>query len=247
MGKTILKNVTLLYGARDISGVTNSLDPGQMVDEKETTNFASNGYREYLGSMRAATWQYSGFWESLAVTGEPDSTFHGKLGMIGVPATATFTYPCADGDIAWFMNALSANYKAEAKVGEVAAYSLKLMSAGPYIRGRVLDSRTATATGNGAALELGAVTSSQRLFYAVHVLAASGTTPTLDLVIQSDNGSGFASPATGATLAQITGTAYVIGYVDGPITDDYFRVARTLGGTTPSFQYVAVIGIGPKP
>ncbi len=247
MAKTLLTNVTPFYGALLLPALTNQLGIEVTVEAKEVTNFASRGARELLGGIIGTDWTLDGFWDADSAS-EPDASLFSGAGQSGIPASATLTYPVADGDVVYFANVLNTKYAQPQEVGEPGKFSLALSSTAPTVRGRVLDTRTATASGNGTALQLGAVLSTQRLYYAAHVDSKSGTNPTLDLVIQSDNAGGFGSAAQVATLAQFTGTGYAYGTVDGPITDDYFRVARTIGGTdTPTFHYTLVIAIGPKP
>ncbi|MEU4150833.1 hypothetical protein [Streptomyces sp. NPDC026659] len=72
----------------------------------------------------------------------------------------------------------------------------------------------------------------------------SGTTPTLDVVIESDNGSGFPSPITQLTFTQANAISGQILRTDGTaITDDWYRVKWTIGGTTPSFLFAVAFGI----
>ena len=62
----------------------------------------------------------------------------------------------------------------------------------------------------------------------MHVLAVSGTNPTLDMIIQSDNVSGFTSPTTKITFDQAVAVGAQWGTrVAGPLTDDYYRASWT--------------------
>lgn len=67
----------------------------------------------------------------------------------------------------------------------------------------------------------------------------TGTTPTVDADIESDNDVGFASPTTRASITQVlpagTPSAELL-VLDGdtsPITDDWWRVTFDIGGTSP--------------
>ena len=63
------------------------------------------------------------------------------------------------------------------------------------------------------------------------------------LVIESDDADTFASATTRVTVAQFTdeGTAY--GSVAGAMTDTWWRVRRTIGGTNPQFTYLVALAI----
>lgn len=90
-----------------------------------------------------------------------------------------------------------------------------------------------TATGSSAGVEL-ADKGTVRLTLAV--TAASGTTPTLDITIEtsSDNGVSDSWRSLG-TFTQATGTTTAYKSFGG--CDRYVRSRRTIGGTTPSFTY----------
>lgn len=69
----------------------------------------------------------------------------------------------------------------------------------------------------------------------VHVTAASGTTPTLDVSLEesSDGANWTAVPGSAAT--QITAVGHRVAAANP--TKSFVRVTSTVGGTTPSFTY----------
>ncbi len=243
MAKTILKDIKLLVSKLDLSSQINKIEIGQQHEEKDCTTFDTTGDREYCAGLRDAKWTYEGFWDAAASTGDPDATLFAGLGS-NLPATVikpTVAGTPADGDVLYAISGASLQHKFGGAVGDLAPMMLDLRSASAMVRGLLLDRQAAaTATGNGTAQQHSAVSATQRLFYVVHVIG--GTAGTLDLVIQSDNGAGFGSPATVATLAQFTGPGSLWGYVDGPITDDYFRVERTIAGGG-TWNYYVGLGI----
>lgn len=86
-----------------------------------------------------------------------------------------------------------------------------------------------TTTANGAAVELGDKGTVRAL---LAITAASGTTPTLDVVIQTSHDG--ATWRTAHTFTQAT----AIGQQRASFTVDRFvRAAWTVGGTTPSFTF----------
>lgn len=104
-----------------------------------------------------------------------------------------------------------------------------------------------TATGNGTAYQLGAVSATQKLYAAIMCLSCSAA-DTLDVVIASDNAEGFPSGTTRATFAQITATAATEWVeVAGPFTDDWWRVQYTLGGASISIRFVVLLAISNAP
>lgn len=79
------------------------------------------------------------------------------------------------------------------------------------------------------------------------VTAVSGTTPTLDLIIQgSDNGSSWVD-YDGVQLAQVNTTGFFESLFKGPAEHRYLRVKGVLGGTSPSFTLsIDVFAYGPN-
>jgi hypothetical protein len=89
------------------------------------------------------------------------------------------------------------------------------------------------------------VSASQKMYAALHVRSVSGTNPTLDVVVQSDT-VGFPSATSRITFSQATATTnrHQFSSVAGAITDDYWRVSYTIGGTgTPTFSFAVTVGI----
>lgn len=95
--------------------------------------------------------------------------------------------------------------------------------------------RTATAS-SGPIAAAGAASIA---LLAVHVSAASGTTPTLDAVLeQSADGTNW-STVTGSGIAQLTAVGNRLSAA--AVTQNYVRATLTIGGTTPSFTCSASI------
>lgn len=94
----------------------------------------------------------------------------------------------------------------------------------------IQDAVTKTATFTGSAFEIGD-RGTARLDLVI--TAASGTTPTLDLAIQtSADGTTWVAVAA---FAQQTGVATVHKVFTG--LDRFVRAVATIAGTTPSFSY----------
>ena len=151
----------------------------------------------------------------------------------------------AEGEIGYSFQTALSEYSPGAPVGEILAFSVSgEASSGPLVRGTILHNATRTANGQGSAFQVGAVGASQKLYAALHVVAASGTTPTLDVIVQSDDAMGMASPTNRITFAQASAIgAQWATPVAGAITDDWWRVDYTIGGGGPSFTFVCIIGI----
>jgi hypothetical protein len=95
--------------------------------------------------------------------------------------------------------------------------------------------RTAT-TSSGPIAAAGTATVA---LLAVHCSAASGTTPTLDAVLEESADGSSWSTVTGSGITQLTAAGNRLS--TGAITKNYVRATLTIGGTTPSFTCSASI------
>ena len=187
--------------------------------------------------------QHEGVWS--AGVGLPDTIFEAKRGLADVLATLT-PVDGAEGAIAYVMRTTQGLYEPGGSVGDLLKFSVSLKASGGIgaVRGTLMVNATKTATGNGTARQLGAVSATQKLYAGLHVIAASGSTPTVDVKVQSDSASGFASPTDRITFGQKTaiGSEWATP-VAGAISDDWWRVVWTIGGGSPSFDLVVAVGI----
>lgn len=100
-----------------------------------------------------------------------------------------------------------------------------------FTNGALALSGTITASTNGAAFHLPAGNGS--FLVGVHVSAASGTTPTLNVKLQDSPDATTWTDVAGAASAQLTAAGNTV--FAGRSTKAYVRAVATLGGTTPSF------------
>ena len=122
-------------------------------------------------------------------------------------------------------------------VGDLAAYEMALGVDNAPVDGYLAAPLATRGAMTGTAVQLGALTGTQRLWAALFVQA--GTFTNLAVVIQSDT-VGFPSPVTAITFSTVSAAGGQFASLAGPLTDDYFRVSSTIGsGTTP---YAVVFG-----
>lgn len=244
MSKTVLLDCRLFAGGADLSGNTAKAEITAEFEDKDATNYRSAGWKEVLAGLASSTVTGEGQWEA-GDPGKVDDASWSQLGGLGPwtvsPVDATV------GTLAYFTNALQSSYKLGGQVGDVAPWSAKASGSWPMIRGQVAHppGTARTASGTGTSLQLGAIPAGKRLYAAVHVLSVAGTaTPTITARVESDNATGFPSAVTQLTFAGATAQGGQILRTDGTaITDDWFRIAWTITGTTPSFLFAAALGI----
>lgn len=100
-----------------------------------------------------------------------------------------------------------------------------------------------TSTANSTAIQVGALAAGQTGVGILRVMSASGSSPTLDVVIASDTASGFPSTTSRITFTQATGVTSERKTVAGAVTDDYWRAQMTLGGGSTEFSMLCAFGI----
>jgi len=234
MAKTPLHNVTILHGGVDLSGSSNSLSVPFEKPAVPTTNFASGGWAEVIGGIASGTWALEGFDEMP----EPDSTLFGNFGGVWVPTTYTLSNPVVAGDVSYTQRTIHSAYAKSGAVGDAAKFSSTFMGTAAALRGRCLETVTATTSTSSAGQNVGAASATQTVTAVIHVLDVSGTSPTLDLVIESDGDDTWASATTRLAFTQITEVGWQVQTLAGAVTDTWWRGTRTVGGTSsPTFRY----------
>lgn len=240
MSEQILLNVNAYAGRVNLTTLSNAIAAEVSVDTEDNTRFTQET-RRMAALMKTANIEASGFWDS-----DADPHIYNAVGGAAVPVTVVPAIG-AEGEVAYFANMLILNYQPfSGSNKERGKYSLSAeMGDSPFIRGRLALKGVKTTTEQSAAYQLGALADTQTLGAAAHVFSASGTTPTLDLTVESAPTSGFSSPTTRLTMSQLTDAGSVFDSItDTEITDEYWRVVATIGGTNPSFNLAVAIGIG---
>jgi len=241
MAAFILTNAKVLYGGRDLSGILNQLALANEVDLQESTTFG-DVYKRRLAGLFSPSMNLNGYWESASSTDSADSDLFGTFNS-GPKIISASPAGAAKGDVSYSMQVEQATYNPGASLGEIFAFSLAVQGAGELLRGTVMELGTFASTANGTARQLGTVSSTQKIYSVLHVTAASGTLPTLNVTVESDNASGFASPVTRLSHTQFTSVGAELKSISGAITDDWWRLVITVGGTTPSFDIAGFLAI----
>lgn len=242
MSSLSLLNQQAFFGAYKISNATNAMALEVGADAVEVTTFGSGGNREYVGGLKTAGFSMQGFMEAIAGL---DAGLDASLGLQNVPVTFASVAGTA-GEVAYILRGLKVNYSRKADMGDAFGFSLEGNNSDDAgaVRGVILHNSIAiNGDGNGTAFQVGAISSTQRLYAALHVFSVAGTdTPTLTLKLQSDT-SGFASATDRISFDAVTAVGSQWKELDGPVTDDYWRVNIDVAGTNPVFGAILTIGI----
>lgn len=245
MSELVFQDCKLYMGGYDLSGDHNAMGLSSKAEIKDKTAFGATA-RQRMAGLVDFDISGQGYFEGGA--GLVDEVLHGKLALADEITTMCPTTG-AVGEVAYLLKVLAAEYKpfGSGAVGEMLEFDLAAQGSSgvPPVRGQVLATGAKTVTGNGAAVQLGAVASGKKLYAALHVLAVSGTdTPTVTVTIESSADQAFTTPNQRAsfTAATAIGAEWIVP-VDGPITDEYWRAVWTISGTTPSITLAVAAGI----
>lgn len=231
-----LTNAGLYLNEVSLSPWCRRLTAQLRVDDLDVTTFGAS-FRARIGGLADLTVSAEGFWDSPT----PDVPSFAAVGSGGVVVTV-LPFDGSDGAPAVLGRTLGVRYELGASIGEALPFSLELRADDVAANGRILAPEAARSTsGNGTAQQLG-VGTGKRVVATAHVLAASGTSPSLTLKVQTDDSASFTSPTDLITFAPFSapGAAHQIASGNA---DAFYRVAWTISGTSPSFTFVAAVGL----
>lgn len=245
MAKFVWSSVRLLTAGADLTTVNNKIEVKAEVEAQDSTAFTADGnlWKEVLAGLRSAEISAEGQWEAGDLSKVDDASFGG----FGAATPWTIAPDgAAVSSLAYLTSTLRTSYELGGTIGDVAPWKADGNGTSPLVRGVIghPPGTARTASGTGTAIQLGAVSSSQALYAALHVHSISGTsTPTITARIESDDSAGFASATTVGTFTAATALGGEWMRVAGPITDTHFRVAWTISGSSPSFLFTVSLGI----
>ena len=237
-------DMSILVGGLEVATHGKNVDMRTQVAPLDITPLSTpDGWTELAGGLRSGTFDMS-LMQNLAA-GSIDATMFAELGVSGTPVTVCTR--SADGSFAYLFRNSTASYTPSmSPVGDLAMAALSGNSTGGIVRGSLIHpgsaSRSSSSTGTGR--QLGAVVAGKSMYAALHVLSVSGTsTPTLTVIVQSDDNAGFTTPTTRISFTAATAVGAQWGSVAGALTDDYWRISYTISGTNPVFAFAVSAGV----
>ena len=226
-----------------LSGDMNALELGYGAEPIDVTTFG-DATRRRAGGLKAINLNAQGFWNG--GTDAIDEILFNRIGL-GDTIVSVGLEGGDEGDPAYLFRALNAQYTPGAPVGDMLRFGLNAQGARgePLVRGYVMHNGTRTTSGVTGKIQVGPITTGQQMYAALHVLGpVPGTAPTLNVVLQSDPDASAGGEATRITFAQATAPTSEWKTLAGPITEQFWRVSYTIGGTGgPSFPFVVTLGI----
>ncbi len=241
MANFVLTDAKVWWDGYDLSGDHNSLTLDYGAEELDETAYGDDT-RVHKGGLKFVSLDGEGWWDAGADLVDP--TLFGKVGSPGT-ALCLAAEGGDEGEIAYMFKPMESAYNIGAAVGEILPFTTRARAQSSLVRGTIIQNGSESSSDAATARQLGALSASQKLYAALHVFSASGTNPTLDVLVRSDDNAGMTSPTTRITFNQATDrSSQWATPISGAITDDYFDVSWTIGGTdSPAFNFVVVVGI----
>lgn len=248
MGVLSWVDAEIVAGPYRLTGRSNNVDLELTAAELDCTNFDSGGWMEMIGGIKSAAVSVDGFYDAAALeTGALtlDEQAFTELGTSLNPLTVAPTK--ADGSVAYVTGYTRGSLSFFGQVGDVAPFSSDLFGDSVVGRGFLIHPANTTETGGGTGTgqQLGAASATQSVVIAVQVVSLSGTSPSLDVTVESDDNAGFTSATTVLNTGAITTPTGTLSVVAGPATDDYYRCTWTLSGTSPVARFSVAVGLTP--
>lgn len=240
MTTRVISNKPIWVNAYDFSSSLHEVAIDYAADEKEATTLADTT-RVFKNGLKSVGMAMNGFWDE--TTANPiDSQNFAKT---GANSLCTFAAESgAEGEIAYFMQCLQNQYNLQGDLGEMFAFTVDANAAGKLVRGTIELKQSALASsGNSTGRQLGALSSSQTMWAAIHVTGVGSGAQTFDAIVQSDDNGSFTSATNRITFTQLTAIGSELKSVVGAVADDYWRINYTITGSTPAFTVVVVLGI----
>lgn len=228
----ILSNQTrVLYGNTALAAFLRNVKPSASVDMLDVTTLVDTS-KQFIAGLQEFNLSIDGLFDNGTGAGSVWSAITSPINAQSIVPTSVAPAGFAVGSNVWVLPARTVSYEVSSNVADIVPFSMAFGAGSPAQVGVSLaDLAAVAATANGTTVDNGASTANGMIAN-LHVTAASGTTPTLTVVVQhSTNGTtwttlGTFTAATAATSELITATGTVNRYV---------RAAFTVGGTTPSF------------
>lgn len=248
MASVALTDAVILGGAYDLRTFSNSVTLTSERMELDSTTFASGGYKERKGGLNTTAAQVAGFMSSGSDGATPSSYgSEDAVAALFASPTAPWTFAISntEGTVAYFTKGLLKSYGFPQQHGELAAFNMDVSGNERLVRGYMAHpvNTDRTATGNTTGFQVGAVTSGQTLYAALHVVGVFGTTPSLTVKIQRDDNADFSSATDILTFTAATDVTSEWKTSTTASADSYYRVAYTISGTSPHFFFGVALGI----
>lgn len=241
MATEVLTDCKIYFEELDLSGAENTIALEHEGEALDDTVFGDTT-RSAIGGLLSLGCVGSGFVD-LTDDGIDERIF-GEVNLNG-EVMSLVPEGESEGNVGYMFEPILNRYDYSGEIGQLFAFELEATNRGAkLIRSTVLGQElAAAASSQSTARQLGAAAAGQVVYAGLHVLSVSGSSPTLDVVLRSDDNSGMTTPTSRITFTQVTTEISEFLSVAGAITDDWWDIDFTIGGSTPVFRFVVLVGI----
>ena len=233
MPPQVLRDVGIWISGEDYAGVSNAVGLDPSAEYPDSTNFASDGWREFAeGGMKVVGFTLDGFFDA-----DHDESQFAALGteksVLVVPAGQ------APGDVAYVVPVAVSAHSLSGSIGDLLAFTYAAEGDGALSRGQVMDIREGvTADAVTPRLDVGPVSAARTLRAWVHVKRITGS---LDLDLRSANAQAGATTSR-ATRNGITATGLYELTFTGTTTNRWWLLDLDVSGTA-DFDIAAAVNV----
>lgn len=236
-GQIVAKNCGVLLRGRKLSTDLNSTTISRNAEAPEATCYEVGTRSRLEAGIKDWSVALAGFFDDQ--TGAAEERAHTLLAgstILGV-FPAGLTTAC---EVGFEGECVEPDYSVEAPVEGVVTLSSTWSGSGDLHRTHILKLHSACATaGSAAAASRDFSASAAAVFGVVRCTTASGTTPTLDVIIQESNNDSTWSDLL--TFTQITAGS-VAEIKSGTSASRYLRAKWTIAGTGADFEFMVTAG-----
>jgi hypothetical protein len=234
--------LTSLVGALDgikISDYATSVELGVDVDVVDVTTFGSGAFSASSAGLRSGIVTLGGLNDIDGLESVLAPLFGGSHVVTVAPVGDTA------GEIAGLHYGVVGAWRAfDVTVGQASTIDIPVsnVSGGRPLQGLVTRSTATAVTSTATTTAVNCGAAPVGAWASFHVLAVSGTLPTITAQLQSSTSSGGSFTARGSASASRSaiGADWITG---ATTTDTWWRLSLTVGGTNPSFTVLAAIGV----
>lgn len=231
----ILTDANVFVDGFEMQSEMNALSVDPSKETKEDTAFGQNT-RSFVPGLKTVAMNVSGICKQVNEANLSD--------IDNENVVVTFSDENSEGAVAYSFKSSQSSYNKSFTHGELVEFSFDAFATNDMVRGYIASiEKNVTTDGVGSALNLGAITSGQKLYASLHVLSVSDS-DSLDVDIEMDATGAFSgseSVVASFNTASLPTSEWV--EVEGPLTGDYFRAVHAVTGTDVSIDYVLFLAV----
>ena len=230
------KDTIVLHDQYNLTSSLDSTSIDRSIASLDTTVYGLDS-RTYTPGQKDGSVSVEGFADPAAAG--IDTILSSSFGSASTSVTVSLGQTA--GSNAYLLDAIENQYSTSSSVTDLVRITGEYTAAQDGVDAGVLlmpvTTAAATGTDNSVTHDRGSgSTTSSGAVAILHVIAASGTSPTLDAIVQMDDNSSFTSATSLITFTQATAiTSQRIEVATS--TERYIRLNYTIGGTDPSFSF----------